>query len=81
MCCFGSKGSTQVGGHFSLVPCQEQMEVKAKFTQKEGEQQKELEMIAVLMSAWNTRVSQGGSRQHTSGNNKVKRWFLQVAAV
>lgn len=60
-CCFGSKGSTQVGGRFSLVPGQEQMEVKAKFTHKKGEQQKELEVIAALMSAWNTRVSQEAS--------------------
>lgn len=65
-CCFGSKGSTQVRSCLSLVPCQEQMEVKAEFTHKEGEQQKELEVIASLMSAWNARVSQGRSRQHFS---------------
>lgn len=70
--CFGSKGSTQVGGCFFLVPCQEQMEVKAKFTHKEGEQQKELEVIAALLSAWNIRVSQRRSSQYTSGNSKVK---------
>lgn len=74
-CCFGSTGSMQVGGRFSLVPGQEQMEVKAKFTHKQDEWQKELEVKASLMSAWNTRVSQGRSRQHTSGNNKVKRFL------
>ncbi|KAM7320418.1 hypothetical protein ACRRTK_020861 [Alexandromys fortis] len=66
----------QVGGRFSLVPGQEQMEVKAKFTHKQDEWQKELEVKASLMSAWNTRVSQGRSRQHTSGNNKAHRIAL-----